>query len=129
MDLTVIIALGTFVYTLTNFVRFALATNWSSVLSQVLAWVAGIVSVLITAHSDLGRAISIGSEPLKDLSTGSQFLVGLTAASSISIVYQFKQAIDHTDSAVVPSFAAAKLLGSSSGGPDPAPPSPPPAAG
>ncbi len=112
MDLSLIAALGTFVFTLTNFIRFALATNWSSVLSQVLAWLAGIVATFIAAHSALGGAISIGTILLKSLPLGSQVIVGLTAASSIGIVYQFKQAIDRTDSAVVPSLAEAKLRGS-----------------
>src|SRR4051812_14240395 len=103
-DLTSLVALGTVVFTLTNFVRFALATDWPSVVSQVFAWAAGVVASLVVAHTDLADAFEIGSKNLGSVGAFDQILVGLAAASSISIVYQFKQAVDQTDSARVPSM-------------------------
>jgi hypothetical protein len=116
-DLTTLVALGTFVFTITNLVRFALATNWSSVLSQVLAWVAGVVASLVVAHTDLAAGFAIGQKSLKNVSSFSQILVGLAAASSISVVYQFKQALDNSDTAAVPSLAESRLFRSNAGGP------------
>jgi hypothetical protein len=103
-DLTQLIALGTVAYTVVNFIRYALATNWSSVFSQVLAWAAGVAMTFLVAHTDLASAFTFGSKNLGQISGESQFLVGLAAASSISIVYQFTKAVDTTQSAAVPAL-------------------------
>src|ERR1700730_9198983 len=103
-DLTQLVALGSVVYTTVNFVRYALATNWSSVISQVLAWAAGVTATLVVAHTDLASAFMFGGKNLGQISGESKFLVGLAAASSISIVYQFTKAVDNTQSAAVPTI-------------------------
>jgi hypothetical protein len=103
-DLTQLVALGTVVYTAVNLVRCALVTDRSSVVSQLLAWAAGVAMTLVVAHSDLAPAFTFGSKNLGQLSGESQFLVGLAAASSISIVYQFTKAVDTKQSAAVPTM-------------------------
>jgi hypothetical protein len=103
-DLTQLVALGTVAYTAVNFIRYALVTNWSSVFSQILAWAAGVAMTFLVAHTDLASAFTFGSKNLGQINGGSQFLVGLAAASSISIVYQFTKAVDTTQSAKVPSL-------------------------
>ena len=103
-DLAQLVALGTVAYTVVNFIRYALVTNWSSVFSQILAWAAGVTMTFVVAHTDLASAFTFGSKNLGQISGGSQFLVGLAAASSIGIVYQFTKAIDSTQSAAVPSL-------------------------
>ena len=103
-DLAQLVALGTVAYTAVNFIRYALVTNWSSVFSQTLAWTAGVVMTFITAHTDLAPAFMFGSKNLGQIGGFSQFLVGLAAASSIGIVYQFTKAVDTTQSAKVPTL-------------------------
>ncbi len=103
-DLTQLVTLGTVVYTAVNFVRCALVTDRSSVVSQLLAWTAGVAVTLVVAHTDLAPAFTFGSKNLGQISGVSQFLVGLAAASSISIVYQFTKAVDTKQSAAVPTM-------------------------
>ncbi len=103
-DLTQLVALGSIVYTIVNFVRYARDTDWSSVGSQVIAWFAGIVATIVVAHTALANAFSFGTRDLAQIGLGSQILVGLAAASTISIVYQFKKAVDSGKNAVVPSL-------------------------
>ena len=110
IDLSLIIALGTFVFTLTNFIRFFLATNWSSALAQLIAWASGILATFVVAHTQLATSIAFGSKSLNTLDIPSQAIVGLAAASSIGIVYQFKQALDSTDTAKVASLSESKIL-------------------
>jgi hypothetical protein len=50
-----------------------------------------------------------GSRSLQQLDILSRILVGLVAASSIGIVYQFKRAIDNKDSAKIPSLGMARV--------------------
>jgi len=103
-DLTQLVALGSIVYTIVNLVRYAKDTDWSSVWSQVLAWLAGIIATIVVAHTALAHAFSFGKQDLAQIGFGSQLLVGLAAASTISIVYQFKKAVDTGKNAVVPSL-------------------------
>lgn len=103
-DLTQLVALGSIVYTVVNFVRFGRDTDWSSVWSQLLAWLAGIIATIGVAHTALAPAFSFGKLDLAQIGFGSQILVGLAAASTISIVYQFKKAVDTGKNAVVPSL-------------------------
>jgi len=103
-DLTQLVALGSIVYTIVNFIRYARDTDWSSVWSQVAAWFAGIIATLGVAHTALADAFSFGTRNLAQIGLGSQILVGLAAASTISIVYQFKKAVDTGKNAAVPSL-------------------------
>jgi hypothetical protein len=104
MSLAQLAALGTVVFTSVNFIRFALAGDKSSATSQVLAWASGIAAAFVVAHTDLATAFVFGTKPLNQLNMISQGLVGLMAASSISVVNEIKKAIDSTDSARVPTL-------------------------
>ena len=73
-------------------------------MSQVLAWFAGIIATIGVAHTALAPAFSFGTRDLAQIGLGSQILVGLAAASTISIVYQFKKAVDTGKNARVPSL-------------------------
>ena len=103
-DLTQLVALGSIVYTIVNFIHYARDTDWSSVWSQLLAWLAGAIATIGVAHTALAPAFAFGKRDLAQIGLGSQLLVGLAAASTISIVYQFKKAVDSGKNAVVPSL-------------------------
>ena len=103
-DLTQLIALGSVAYTLVNLIRYARVTDWSSVVSQLLAWAVGAFTTILVAHTDLAAAFTFGGKTLGQIGWFGQFLVGLAAASSISIVYQFTKAVDRSQSAKVPTM-------------------------
>jgi len=103
-DLTQLVALGSIAYTLVNFIRYVRVTDWSSVVSQLLAWGAGVCATILVAHTDLAAAFTFGGKNLGQIGWLAQFLVGLAAASSIGVVYQFTKAVDATQNAKVPSI-------------------------
>jgi hypothetical protein len=103
-DLTQLVALGSIVYTVVNFIRYAQVTDWSSVCSQLVAWLAGIIATIGVAHTALATSFSFGTRNLATIGLGSQILVGLAAASAIGVVYHFKKAVDTGKNAVVPSM-------------------------
>jgi len=109
-DLTQLIALGTIVYTLVNLIRYVFATDWPSIFSQVIAWASGIGATILVAHTPLAAAFTFGKEDLSQIGWFSQLLVGLAASSSISIVYQFKKAVDTQGNAAVPTMKVPKRL-------------------
>jgi hypothetical protein len=95
-------ALGTVVFTFINMIRFAVAGQVSSAFRQILAWASGVIAALIVARTSLGEGFTFGSRSLSHIGWFSQCLVGLMAASTISVVNEIKKAIDRTDSARVP---------------------------
>jgi hypothetical protein len=65
----------------------------------------GVCTTFLVAHTDLGPAFTFGTKTLGQIGWLGQFLVGLAAASSISIVYQFTKAVDTSQSASVPAMS------------------------
>jgi hypothetical protein len=114
-------ALGTVVFTSVLLLRNAVA--WfrlrnesganllpygSAVLTQVLAWGAGILAVYLVVFAGLGRAFSLGNQSLVDLGGWAKVMIGLMSASTLSTVNEVKKALDNTDSAMAPPLLSTK---------------------
>lgn len=70
---------------------------------QALAWVLGVVVVLVFAQTDWASAIPFGDSNLADLNAWSQAVVGFTLASTAQTVTDTIKAVDNSQSArVVP---------------------------
>lgn len=78
--------------------------NRSSVVTQLLAWLVGIVVVWLGSVASVTADLMLPGidTALGLLDLGSIFLVGLLASSLASTVVDVKSAIDGTDSAVKP---------------------------
>jgi hypothetical protein len=92
-------ALGTLVFTFVNFLTYVKARNLNGVVTQLIAWVAGVVAILIAAHTQFAPDITFGNHPLSKLDWQSQVFLGLIATSILSTVNEVKKAIDGSDSA------------------------------
>lgn len=81
-----------------------LNANRSSVITQLLAWIAGIGLIAVAAHAAVTEALVLPglAQPLGDLDAGSTVLVGLLAASLASSAVDVKQAIDGNDTSRKP---------------------------
>lgn len=101
-----ILVFSALVWKVIDFLRmlFNITTQRSAIITQVTAWVGGVVMVVIAAHASVtGNLIIPGAdEPLKTLDFGSQILLGLLVSSLASGIVDLKQAIDSSDSAVKP---------------------------
>ena len=80
------------------------AANKSAVVTQALAWIAGILAVVVGAHAGATDAIVLPGvdQTLGQLDGWSQVVVGFLIASTASAAVDVKQAIDGTDSNVKP---------------------------
>lgn len=80
------------------------AQEKSAVATQLLAWIAGVLAVVVGAHAGATEAITLPgtTDALGNLDGWSQVLVGLLLASTASAAVDVKQAIDGTDSNVKP---------------------------
>jgi hypothetical protein len=109
MSLVPLVAVGTLVFTVVNFLTFLTSHNWNAAITQLIAWTAGVVGIILAAHTQYASQISFGTQKLSEASWPTQVFLGLIATSLLSTVNEIKKAIDGTDSAakapLVPSLA------------------------
>jgi hypothetical protein len=102
MPLVPLIALGTIVFSFVNVLKFASGGQWNAVITQIIAWVAGIAGIFLAGETQFASGIAVGDTNLELLDTPSKLFLGLVATSLLSTVNEIKKAIDHTDSASTP---------------------------
>jgi hypothetical protein len=99
MSFTPLLAVGTLVFTFVNFLTYLRSRNWNGVLTQAIAWAAGIAAILIAAHTQFAPQLKFGGRPLSRMDWETQVFLGLIATSLLSTLNEFKKAIDNNDSA------------------------------
>ncbi|GAA4607357.1 hypothetical protein GCM10023107_81050 [Actinoplanes octamycinicus] len=117
MEFVPVLALGTLVFTLVLFLKNLSARQWGSVVTQLIAWAAGIGGVFLMASTSFAAGITIGDQSLDALSVWSKVLIGLLATSLLSVGNEFKKAIDRSDSAAAPAWFGGRFGGGASSPP------------
>jgi hypothetical protein len=102
---TPLLALGTLVFTFVNFLKYLTNRNWNAALTQVAAWVSGILAVALAAQAQFASGIVVGGIALAKLNWASQLMLGLLATSLLSTVTTLTSL-----GASQPTAAAAKLF-------------------
>jgi uncharacterized membrane protein len=90
------------VFSFTNFLKAVRNKDVNASFTQLIVWAAGIAAVVLFAHSDWASAIPVGNFNLSDVNTASLIIIGLTVGSGATTAYDFKKAIDNTDTAADP---------------------------
>lgn len=104
MELILILALGALVYAVVILVKNLTARQWGPALTQAIAWLAGIGGVFMMAAAQFAGGITIGNTTLDNLGFWPKVLLGLLVASLMSLLHEFKKAIDRADTAAVPDW-------------------------
>ncbi len=103
------------VKTVTDFPAYIAAKQWSAVIKQLLAWAVGVGGAFALAASDLADGIQ--ATDTVSLGTANHWTVaifGFAVASGGSLVHNYLQAKDNTQSAYVPPIVnQPQLMGSS----------------
>lgn len=86
----------------TSTIKYLTSGDARAAASQVIAWACGVAVVVLAAQADIASGLDIGGVPLGSLDFGSQVLAGLGLGSAGSFAYDFKAAVDGTDSAAEP---------------------------
>ena len=102
MEFVPVLVLGALVLKFTDFLKLVRAKDVSGTLTQLSAWGSGILGVTLFAHSDFAAGIPVGESTLAALNGWSLVLVGLSIASTAGVGYDFKRALDSSDSAKMP---------------------------
>jgi cytochrome c biogenesis protein CcdA len=94
--------LAAFAKKLVDFVRQLRGKDTSAVLTQLLAWAAGVAVVFIGAHVDVGSAVEIANHTLDQLSVWSQVVLGVVVGSLGSVGKDALKALDNTQTEKAP---------------------------
>lgn len=105
MEFIPIAAMAILTLKLVDFLRYARAADMNGVLTQLCAWIGGVVVVLLVAQTDWADGIQIGDKSLHSLSIWSLIFVGLTTGSGASVVKDIGvKALDNSNSAAIPTL-------------------------
>lgn len=74
----------------------------SAVLTQLAAWGAGVLGTFLYAATDFGPTVVVADIPLDEMASATKLVLGLAIGSAASVLVDFKQAVDSTDSAKKP---------------------------
>lgn len=107
MEFGLLIVMSTLVKKLVDTAKYATNGDVNGVVTQIVAWGAGVLVTAIGAHSDFAGTFAIADHTLASLNGWSQALVGVNLASLSGVGWDLLKAIDNTNSAVLPN-----LLGS-----------------
>lgn len=86
------------------FIKFIVAGDKNGIVTTLTVWVASVVVLLAFANSKFAGAIPVGDYTLDTLDTWSTILVGLCVGGTGSGLYNFRKAIDNTDTAKEPNL-------------------------
>lgn len=109
--MTALLLIGALVGKVTDFLKALVNKDWNAVITMLVVWVAGVLVTLLFAASDLALTVPGIDVDIHAANTATLVIIGVMASSLFSVVYDFKKAIDQTDSAATP-----PLLGKSTGG-------------
>lgn len=97
-----LLVLGAFVKKAVDFVRNLRGRDMNAVLTQLLAWVSGIVVVWLAAHVDFASAVEVANVQLDQMSLWTQAALGVLLGSGASIGQDLLKAVDNTQSEAKP---------------------------
>ena len=106
MEITALIVLATLATKIIDVLKYLQARDWNGVFTQVSVWAAGVIVIFMAAQAQAFEGVQVPSidQALGLLDFWSLVIVGLSITSLLSTVYDFKKAIDNTDSASVPAL-------------------------
>lgn len=70
-----------------DFTFYAKAGDYRAVITQLVAWVAGVLMVALAAHSAWANGIVFGDQRLAGLNLASQILAGIALGSTASLAH------------------------------------------
>lgn len=102
MDFVPVVVLGALVFKFVDFLKLVHAKDWNATVTQLTVWASGVGAVVLVAQTDFASAVPIGEFTLATLNGWSLIVAGLSTASTASVGYDVKRALDSADSAKMP---------------------------
>jgi hypothetical protein len=102
MEFIPTLAMAALTLKIIDLLRYARAADFNGVLTQLCAWIAGVVVVVLAAQTEWASGISIGDKNMHTLGFWSLVFYGLSAGSVGSVAVDARKAIDNSNSAAIP---------------------------
>ncbi len=102
LEFVPVAAMALLVLKVVDFLRYLVAANVNGVITQLAAWAAGILVLLLVSHTNWAGAVIIGGFPLSKLGVWSLVFYGMATASAASVGKDALKAVDNSQSAAVP---------------------------
>jgi hypothetical protein len=106
LGLASLIALG---MRFVSFCKFVRAKDWNSAFTQAATWGVGVALMFLASAADVTATIPVpglANTVIGDVNSASKILLGFMLLSAGSVVYEFKKALDRSDSAAEPALVA-----------------------
>lgn len=97
-----LVVLGAFVKKAVDFVRNLRGRDMSAVLTQLLAWVSGVVVVWLAAHVDFASAVEVANISLDQMGLWTQAALGVLLGSGASVFQDALKSVDNSQSEAKP---------------------------
>ena len=104
MEFLPVVAMAALTLKIVDFIRYLRAGDKNGVLTQLAAWIAGVLVVVLVAQTDWANGIAIGDMNLATLGFWSLVFYGLTAGSAASFTKDALKSFDNTNSAAIPTL-------------------------
>lgn len=101
-----LLVLGAFVKKAVDFVRGLRGRDINLVLTQLVAWITGIVVVWLAAKVDFASAVEIANVQLDQMSLWTQAALGVLLGSGASVGQDILKSIDNTQSEAKPKLVS-----------------------
>lgn len=108
MEFLPVLAMAALTLKVVDFLRYLRAGDMNGVFTQLAAWLAGVIVVLLVAQTDWADGIGVGDMSLGTINFWSLIFYGLSAGSAASTVKDGFKAIDNTNSAAIPTLVPEK---------------------
>lgn len=102
MDFVPLLAMSALVKKVVDMVKFLSAGDVNAIVTQIVAWLAGIAAVFIVAKSDFGNQVIVNELALSSLNNWALTLAGIVLASTAGLGWDTISALDNTNSANTP---------------------------
>lgn len=106
MEFVPLLVMSALVKKVVDFVKYATSADVNAMVTQLVAWLSGVVVSFMAANSDWGDSIAVNGQSLASLNGWSLAFVGVNVASLAGFGWDTVKAIDNSNSAVVPDLMA-----------------------
>lgn len=98
MEFVPLLVLGLVVRQVTDLLKQITNRDVNAVVTQVLAWLAGVGLAFLVGASDFGRLVPVGSSNLGAIDGPAKLLVGLVFLAIAGAAHDLKKAVDTSNS-------------------------------
>lgn len=102
MEFVPLVVAAALVWKIVDLAKYLISGDARGTVTQLVAWLAGVAVAMLLAASDFAGGIDVGGVVLANANGASLVLFGIALGSTGAVGYDFKKAIDASDSASVP---------------------------